>query len=311
MRPRNLVLAALGALAVACGSASSQVVPPSAEGRAANTITRVDPAPPGMALTQKGQAVVGQPAAVPQPPNPDTGLVGGVLGVRFQSERVLVLNANLDLRAPDPWSATDRIQSIALGLGGDVVAVSQVGRGDDRSANVTVRVPNERFSDALAQMKGLDGVEVVSAQVKGEDRTEQFIDLDARLKAKQLEEQRYLALLARAEKIDDVLKIDQVLSNVRAQIEQLTGQLNALKARSSMATISASVSTLSAPAPKPNPTGWQPSRTFQAALASLGYFLTGFADLLIWGVVWFGLPFFVLGGLFLLFTRTRPRAAKA
>ena len=303
MRLRTLSLVpALLVLAAACSTATTPATPPQPgrpEGGAA-----------GGDAAQKGGAVVGRPAPAPQP-NADPGTLSGVLGVRFQSDRVLVLNAILDMRAPDPWSAADRIQSIAFGLGGDVVAVTQSGRGDERSANVTVRVPNERFNDALAQMKGLDGVEVVSAQVKGEDRTEQFIDLDARLKAKQLEEQRYLSLLARAEKIDDILKIDQVLSSVRAQIEQLTGQLNALKARSSMATISASVATLTALAPKPVPTGWQPSRTFQAALASLGNFLTGFADLLIWGIVWFGMPLFVLGGLFLLFTRTRPRAAQA
>lgn len=56
--------------------------------------------------------------------------------------------------------------------------------------------------------KGIADVEVARVDVKGEDRTEQFIDLEARLKAKQAEEQRYLALLARAEKIDDILKID-------------------------------------------------------------------------------------------------------
>ena len=263
-----------------------------------------------------GVAGRGNPALAPAPElntalqdSAKQGTTNGVLGVRFQSDRVLVLTAQLNFKAGDPWQVADRVQSLALGLGGDVVGVSQSGQAEDKSATVTIRVPNERFNDALAQIKAIEGAELISAQVSGEDKTEQFIDLDARLKAKQQEESRYLALLARADKIDDILKIDQVLSQVRAQIEQLQGQLNALKTRSSMATISLTVST-AAPALKPLETGWQPAKTFQAAVASLVSVLRVFADVAIWAFVWLWLPLLALG-LAVVLTRGRSRPASA
>lgn len=236
-------------------------------------------------------------------------LSSGVLGVRFQSDRVLILTAQLHLSAGDPWQISDRVQSLALSFGGEVIGVTQSGKGDQRSATVTVRVPNDRFNDALAQIKTLEGSELETAQVSGEDRTEQFIDLDARLKAKQQEEARYLALLARAEQIDDILKIDQVLSNVRTQIEQLQGQLNALKNRSAMATISVSVSSAAALPGVPD-SGWQPARTFQAATAALLSTIRVFADAAIWAFVWLWVPLLGLG-LVLALSRARARPTRA
>lgn len=212
----------------------------------------------------------------------------GVLGVYFQSDKVLILTAQLQLRSSDPWSMGDRVQQIAYGLGGDVVASSQSGNGDEKAATVTIRVPNERFNDALAQIKGL-GDELVTAQVNGEDRTEQYIDLNARLTAKQAEESRYLALLARADKLEDILRIDEVLSNVRAQIEQLQGQLNALRNHSTMATITTTIAT-SLLGPKPLETTWQPARTFQAATAALASLFRVFGDVAIWALVWIWVP---------------------
>lgn len=254
--------------------------------------------------------VVAQPAPA-VPPNAGGQSGGGepVLGVRFISDRVLVLTANLELKAVDAWRVADLVQNVALGMGGEVTSVSQSGRGEDRSATVTVRVPNERFQDALNQIKSMPDVDVLRVQVTGEDRTEQFIDLDARLKAKQAEEQRYLALLARADKIDDILRIDQVLANVRAQIEQLQGQLNALKSRSSLATITVSVGPLRPVSPLPQ-TGWKPARTFESAATALAGFLQRAADLAIWLLVWVTLPALGLGLVLALGRLLRPREAK-
>jgi len=170
-----------------------------------------------------------------------------------------------------------------------------------------VRVPNERFQDALSQIRGIADVEVRNAKVTGEDRTEQFIDLEARLKAKQAEEQRYLALLSRANTIDEILKIDQVLSGVRAQIEQLQGQLNFLKNRSTMATVTVSVATLTgAPSQLPKD-AWQPQRTFEAAIATLLAFMRVVGDALIWALVWAWLPvILILAAGAVLRVRSRP-----
>ncbi|TMF65382.1 MAG: DUF4349 domain-containing protein, partial [Chloroflexi bacterium] len=98
----------------------------------------------------------------------------------------------------------------------------------------------------------------------------QFVDLQARLGAKQSEEQRYLALLNRANTIDEILKVDASLANVRTQVEQLTAQINGIKSRTEFSTIVLSVTPLT-PAPIDNTVkGWDPAKTLARALAAFG-----------------------------------------
>ncbi len=221
--------------------------------------------------------------------NPNPGLP---VPAAFNPDRALILTANIAMRAKDPWTVADRAQSIAVSLGGDVLGLNQSGKGDERSATLTLRVPSARFNDALRQLKELDG-EVVSSSVDGKDVTDQFVDLQARLSAKQSEEQRYLALLARAEKIDDILKIDQALASVRTQIEQLTGQINSIKSRTEFSTITMSVTPLPGPIGTTG-VGWDPAKTFAKALAALTALFQIVGDVAIWMVVFGWVPLLAL-----------------
>ena len=207
--------------------------------------------------------------------------------------RALILTASISMRASDPWSAADRAQSIASSLGGDVMSLSQSGTGEQRSASMTLRVPADKFNDALRALRSLSDVEVLSSSVDSKDVTEQFVDLEARLRAKQAEETRYLALLARADKIEDILRIDQSLNAVRTQIEQLTGQLNSMKSRTTFSTISVSV-TPAGLAPLTDPKVYDPTRTVERAIAALGIMFRVVADLTIWLLVFGWIPLLVL-----------------
>lgn len=220
--------------------------------------------------------------------------------------RALILTASIAMRAQDPWGAADRAQAVATSLGGEVMSMSQSGKGDDRSASLVLRVPAERFNDALRQLRALSDVEVLSSSVDSKDVTEQFVDLEARLRAKQAEEQRYLALLARAERIEDILRIDQSLAQVRTQIEQLTGQVNSIKTRTTFSTISISVTPLGV-LPS-DPKVYDPTRTVERAIAALGVMLRVVADLAIWMLVFGWIPLLILGVAFGL-QRTRRTTA--
>lgn len=208
--------------------------------------------------------------------------------------RALILTASISMRAQDPWGAADRAQAVAATLGGEVMSMSQSGKGDDRSASVVLRVPAERFNDALRQLRALSDVEVLTSSVESRDVTEQFVDLEARLRAKQAEEQRYLALLARAERIEDILRIDQALAQVRTQIEQLTGQVNSIKTRTTFSAISLSISP-SGVLPPGEPRVYDPTRTVERAIAALGVMLRVVADLAIWTLVFGWIPLLIVG----------------
>jgi len=248
----------------------------------------------------------GAPAAVPAP-NGALAPKEGIPTVVVNADRNLILTAKIDMRSKDPWSTSDRAQLIATSLGGDVLNLSQTGSGENRSASLTMRVPSSRFSEAIRQLKELDG-EVATSAVSAQDVTDQFVDLQARLAAKQSEEQRYLALLGRANTIDEILKIDASLSNVRLQVEQLTGQINSIKSRTEFSTISMSVSPIAIVPFQEPAKAWDPAKTVARALAALGAMLQVFADLAIWLVVFGWLPLIALAGVLFATRAHRPSA---
>jgi hypothetical protein len=233
--------------------------------------------------TADGKAV---PGAIPAPEFATNS------NIVTNATRNLILTANVSMKTQDPWATADKARAIANGLGGDILAMSQTGQGENRSALITVRVPSDRFDEALRQLKLLDG-EVLTSNVDAKDVTDQFTDLQARLVAKQAEEQRYLQLFPQAKTVDETLKIDAALGNVRVQIEQLQGQLNLIKNRTEFSTITMAISPI---VTVPTETGgaWDPSKTFAKAIAALSVFFKFAADLAIWVLVFGWIPLIAL-----------------
>lgn len=304
MTRRTRVLAGVLALAALVLAACAGASAPTAGPAGADTRT-------AMGIGQGGFA----PPAVGQPEQQTTDLklnssANGVpIPQVFNGERMLIQTGNVSLRATDPWVVSDRVQAIAAGLGGDVISLSQSGSGDDRNAMLTFRVPQARFNDALRQIRDIADIEVLSSSVQGQDVTDQFIDLEARLKVKLAEEQRYVVLLGRAEAIEDILRIDGVLVQVRTQIEQLTAQINVIKARTTYSTIVVQVIPLLAEPPT-TAGQYDPARTLERAVAALSSLMRVAADALIWALVFAWLPLIFLG-IAMAISRSRERATPA
>jgi hypothetical protein len=292
-------LLAIGLVATACAGATS--APASSLG----TYGRVEgmSQPGGIATTDASAfAAKGAPAVAAN------GMPGQVpVPAALEPDRMLIQTASISMRAKDPWASADRAQAIATGLGGDVMGLSQSGAGDQRSANLTLRVPSARFNDALRQLRDMTDVEVLASGVDAKDVTDQFVDLDARLTAKKSEEQRYLALLARADKVDDILKIDQALSSVRTQVEQLTGQLNSIKKRTDFSTITVGIAPLAVGLPS-TPGTYDPAKTAQVALATLVSLFRVVADFAIWALIFGWIPVVLLALALALQRGRRPTA---
>jgi hypothetical protein len=290
---RKLVLLSLALVLLAACSQTGAGAPAASVGR-----NEVAGAPADAAAGYSGKdAAVANPA-----PNP------GIPTVVVSGDRNLILTAKIDMRSKDPWATSDRAQAIASALGGDILNLSQSGSGDSRSASLTMRVPSARFADALQQLRSLEG-EVATSGVSAQDVTDQFVDLQARLSAKQAEEQRYIAILNRANTIDEILKVDASLANVRTQVEQLTGQINSIKQRTEFSTISMSISTLSVLPGDTTTKVWDPAKTVGRALAALGSMMQVFADALIWLLVFGWLPLLALAIVVLATRMRRPAAA--
>ena len=293
MRKLALLIAAPLLFVAACSGAQSG---PTAQGRGGGEVGA--PAP---AAVDSVSGISGNAASAPDK---------GIPTIVVSGDRNLILTAKIDMRSKDPWATSDRAQAIASGLGGDVLNLSQSGTADSRSASLTIRVPSSRFGDALQALKSLDG-EVQTSGVSAQDVTDQFVDLQARLTAKQAEEQRYIAILNRANTIDEILKVDASLGSVRTQIEQLTAQINSIKNRTEFSTISMSISTLTALPGDTTSKAWDPAKTVGRALAALGAMLQVFADVVIWLVVFGWLPLLAAAVLIFAARMRRPAAPTA
>lgn len=102
--------------------------------------------------------------------------------------------------------------------------------------SITIRVPNKDFENLVANVS--QGVSYFDTkEISSQDVTEQYIDIEARLKAKKELESRYLELLKKAQKVSEILEIERELSNIREEIEAKQGQLNYLQSRISMSTL--------------------------------------------------------------------------
>jgi hypothetical protein len=157
-----------------------------------------------------------------------------------RTDRKVIRNAELDLEAEDPEDAQRKITSIADLRGGFVVE-SQQSSSEIQSTTrdiitMTVRVPSEKFSETLADIRNTS-TRVVIETVKGHDVTEEFIDVEARLRAKRALEQQFMEIMKRANSVEDALSVQSQLADVRGEIERAEGRKRFLENQSSLSTI--------------------------------------------------------------------------
>ena len=101
---------------------------------------------------------------------------------------------------------------------------------------IIVRVPSKNFDLFLSDIsKGVAYFD--NKEISSQDVTEEYIDIDARLKAKKVLEARYLELLKKANKVTEMLEIEKQLSAIREEIEAKEGQLRYMQSQISMSTI--------------------------------------------------------------------------
>ena len=187
---------------------------------------------PAGASGAAGPAGARGPAGPAQPPS-QPGQAGPA------AERKIIFIASLSIEVEEVEAAVDRARAVAESLGGFVEHLSSSGGSETPRADLTIRIPQTGFSDALEHIESLG--EVQFRNLGSEDVTEQFIDLGARLKSSLAEEKSLLALLERSNSVTEILTVERELARVRADVERAQGQLNFLERRVDLATIHVSL----------------------------------------------------------------------
>lgn len=151
------------------------------------------------------------------------------------TDRKIIFNAEVALDVTDVQKAFQNCQDLASKQGG-YIAQSSLQKSDAAIvATLTARVPAGKLDAFLNGVSALGTV--TKKSISSQDVTSQAIDIAARLKVLQAEEQQLLAFLRKATTIKDMLSVEQQLNSVRTQIEQYEGQQRYLDKSTSLATV--------------------------------------------------------------------------
>jgi hypothetical protein len=153
----------------------------------------------------------------------------------------VISQASISLNVSNVSTALNQVETMAQNLGGSVDNMSSSGAQNQEQANITIRVPANQFMTALNQLQGMGTVE--NQNINSQDVTQQYIDLQAQLTSAQLEEQSLQAILAKATTVSDEIVIQQQLTQVIAQLENLQGQINYMQNQVAMSTITVNLNT--------------------------------------------------------------------
>lgn len=257
MRPKALLpifCAALALLAAACGGGEGA---PASFERSEST---ADAAP----ITDKDGGVVGYDAAAPEPasapaqggtatavesgapPNaaaapaqePAGAQPGAQAGAPAAAPTSMIIRegtAQLEVKEVEP--AIERVRQMAERLGGYVGNTAlEAGAQQARRATMELKLPAQRFDEALRGLRPIGTVEQVN--VTAQDVGEEFVDVSARMENARRMEARLVELLAsRTGSLSDVLTVERELARVREEIERYQGRLRYLRTRVSVSTL--------------------------------------------------------------------------
>lgn len=158
------------------------------------------------------------------------------------TERKIIRNAELSLESDAPTEGQRKVTAIAEANGGFVVTSESKQRNQegqlkpDVIVTVVARVPAAQFNTALDQIRGV-GSRVTQEKVTGQDVTQEYMDLEARIRTKKALEAQFLEIMKQARTVTEALEVQRQLAEVRGEIEQLEGRRRFLENQSSLSTI--------------------------------------------------------------------------
>jgi len=191
-------------------------------------------------------------------------------------DRKIVKTGSVTLEVEDIAETIDEVAEMADELNGYVVSSYKYEYERGVSGHITIRVPFEKFDEAFARLRQL-AIDVPYETTTAEDVTEEYVDLESQLRNLQATEVQYLTLLEKAETVEEMLKVQKELSNVRGQIEQIEGRMKYLEQTSDTALIEVTLQETKGLAEP-----WSASAAFQSAVRGLTTFGRGLATALIW-----------------------------
>lgn len=173
------------------------------------------------------------------------------------------------------------------------------------TATVIVRLPSSYLEKALEYFKKL-AVKVIHENIYGMDITDQYIDIEAKLKTLYTTKEKFEEILNKATKIEDLLNLQREIINLQSQIDTLKGQKQYLEQNTKLAKITIYLSTDELALPYTPSESWRPKLIFKQAVRSLIGNLRKVGTILIWLTV-YSLIWLPIGIIAFIFYRKKHR----
>ncbi len=225
-------------------------------------------------------------------------------------DRHLIKTATVTVETDDVGLTVQRAIALAKEKGGYVFSLSeQISPTGQHSAMLEIRVPSDAFEETLLAIERLGKIR--NKSVRAEDVTEEFLDIQSRLKALRESEKRILKMLSEAEDLDTVFKLENELAVRRSEIERLEGRLRYLQERTTFSSINLTITEFRVVATPPETwaaikvaaDAWRELVKVLRVLATVGIWLA------VWSVLW--LPILLIAVFASRFAISRLRTVKA
>lgn len=160
----------------------------------------------------------------------DGSSTGGTPQFVMPDTRKIIRHVSMNLETREFANALQSIQQTVADAGGYIESQEQDGyslgsrsRYQERNARIQARIPSAKLDEAVRSVGGF--CNVLSQSENMDDITETYFDSQAHLTSLKIQEERLLAILEKAEKLEEVITLESALSDVRYQIESLTASL--------------------------------------------------------------------------------------
>ena len=163
-----------------------------------------------------------------------------VLESEVVAERKLIKKVSLAVETKDYDNYIKNLRDNVASSGGYIETSSESNSAEFRSFTATIRIPvgkTDGFTEFASQ-----NVTVTRRGESVEDVTEQYVDIEARIKVFKAEEESLIEIMKKADNVTDLLSVKERLAEVRAQIESYTAQLKSLENQTDYSTITLTVS---------------------------------------------------------------------
>ncbi len=175
-----------------------------------------------------------------------TDTVAGAAVPEQQPDKIIVSGSvNMEATQAEFDAAMNNLKAEAAAVGGYIESsgLYQNGMMEDgtilRSFNITLRVPSENYTRAWADVQSFGTVQ--SANENQQNVTQQYYDMQSRLDTKKVEEQRVLDLIGQTTDVQDLLDLEQMLGQIRLEIETYESKLTNIDRLASFSTITANL----------------------------------------------------------------------